>query len=145
MGTQQELREAFGDFARRWDGQWSYFATLTFQNQKTTAAGARACLKRFLNRVPRALAPAILLWGMENQKRGTPHFHVLWANYLSMQPGDWRFLKELWHESYGIARFFPYRINLGAAYYVGKYLFKEQMYDWGIWHLGMEFREGKAS
>ena len=58
---------------------------------------------------------------MEPQDRGVPHWHILAGNV-----GHLRRLDEVdwWYEHYGIARVFKYDPELGARYYVGKYVTK---------------------
>jgi len=61
---------------------------------------------------------------MEYQKyRGVPHWHMLMGGLGDeRRMGNW---VDWWHERYGIARIEPYNAELGARYYLGKYLTKE--------------------
>ena len=60
---------------------------------------------------------------MELQARGVPHWHMLVANVASQRRMSWL---DWWYERYGIARVLPYHAELGARYYLGKYLTKAQ-------------------
>jgi hypothetical protein len=59
----------------------------------------------------------------EQQKgRGIDHFHALLAGVLDLRrDAAWSF----WFRKYGIARILPYNRNLGAGYYLCKYVTKE--------------------
>lgn len=60
---------------------------------------------------------------MEMQKsRGVPHWHMLMGGLGDERRMDW---VDWWHERYGIARILPYDAELGARYYLGKYLTKD--------------------
>lgn len=59
---------------------------------------------------------------MELQQRGVPHWHGLFANMGDTRRMDW---VDWWYEHYGIARILPYERQLGARYYLGKYLSKQ--------------------
>ena len=59
---------------------------------------------------------------MELQQRGVPHWHGLFANMGDTRRMDW---VDWWYEHYGIARILPYDRQLGARYYLGKYLSKQ--------------------
>lgn len=60
---------------------------------------------------------------MEYQKhRGVPHRHLLMGGLGDECRMDWA---DWWYERYGITRIEPYNAELGARYYLGKYLTKE--------------------
>ena len=59
---------------------------------------------------------------MELQRRGVPHWHALVANVGEQRRMSW---VDWWFEHYGIARILPYQEELGARYYLGKYLTKQ--------------------
>ena len=60
---------------------------------------------------------------MEFQRlRGVPHWHLLVADVGEQRRMDW---VDWWFDRYGIARVLPYMKELGARYYLGKYLTKE--------------------
>jgi len=54
--------------------------------------------------------------------RGVPHWHMLMGNCGNERRMDW---VDWWWEGYGIARILPYNQELGARYYLGKYITKE--------------------
>lgn len=59
---------------------------------------------------------------MELQQRGVPHWHALFANMGDTRRMDW---VDWWDKRYGIDRILPYDRQLGARYYLGKYLSKQ--------------------
>lgn len=59
---------------------------------------------------------------MELQKRGVPHWHALFADMGGVRKEDWF---EWWDKRYGIDRIDEYDRELGARYYLGKYLSKQ--------------------
>jgi len=59
---------------------------------------------------------------MELQRRGVPHWHLLVANVGDQRRMSW---VDWWFDHYGIARILPYQEELGARYYLGKYLTKQ--------------------
>lgn len=151
------------DFAarlpQRQGRQWTYFATLTFRNPKTTAAGAGSALRSWLSS-RRGPQYHCVLWAAEAQKRGTAHIHALWdstdlsftgdcerckgKSYMLQQGHlccgpEWRCLNEAWFHRHGIARFRPFDVarGFGVAKYLAKYVFKVQSEisdctEWGI-------------
>jgi len=54
-----------------------YFITLTYQQQDQAADASKRDLEKFLKRFERKYGPTWLLWKLEPQKRGTPHYHLL--------------------------------------------------------------------
>lgn len=72
------------------------------------------------------------IYGIEGQKRGTPHVHALLGYEKGLLEPDYRDLKECWFNQHGIARAFPYDRKLGAAYYLSKYIMSDQLLDWDI-------------
>ena len=77
--------------------------------------------------------PEHVLCALEAHKSGCLHAHALWGT--SAGTPSYRELNRWWFKREGIARFYPYDPRLGAAYYVTKYLFKDQWSDshWFIW------------
>jgi len=53
------------------------FVTLTYGNPFPTPQQAKADLKAFLMRTQRAVGKVGLIWKMEFQERGAPHFHIV--------------------------------------------------------------------
>jgi hypothetical protein len=130
--TEQKIGQAFGDWI---DGMaaWQWYATLTFRNPENprfpgwTQIGwksAHNALQRLNNALVMELDYINPLWVacMELQRRGVPHWHMLVANVPGQRRMSW---VDWWFEHYGIARILPYQEELGARYYLGKYLTKE--------------------
>lgn len=70
-----------------------YFATLTYGDTYPSPAMAKGHLKRFCQAVERQYENAgksvVILWRMEFQKRGAPHFHILlWETAKSLEAKD---------------------------------------------------------
>lgn len=60
---------------------------------------------------------------MEYQRdRGVPHWHMLVSNTGDQRRMDW---VDWWWQEYGIGRVLPYDRQLGAGYYLSKYVTKE--------------------
>lgn len=131
--TQEKVCQAFGGWL---DGMtaWQWFATLTFRNPENprfpnwTQVGwksAQNALRSFSNALVMELDYQNPLWVacMELQHRGVPHWHMLVANVEGQRRMSW---VDWWFEHYGIARILPYQEELGARYYLGKYLTKGQ-------------------
>jgi hypothetical protein len=61
--------------------------------------------------------------GREYQKwRGVPHFHALIGGVADLRRDEaWAW----WFDKFGIARIEPYNRELGAGYYLCKYVTKE--------------------
>ena len=142
-GRRRRSRDVFADFIRAWHIPWTYFVTLTFREDRTTLAGARAILLRWIDTLPPHLAPVSVVWGVEwhpNRYPRTAHIHALWSR-PGPAPEDWRSLKELWFSRAGLGRFFPYDPRRGAAWYVAKYVNKRHSL-WGIYERSRD--DGKA-
>jgi hypothetical protein len=112
---------------------WDWFATLTFrdpQNPKYPnwtrigwryAQRALTTLNDELIRLEESQNP-VWVACMELQDRGVPHWHGLFANTGHERRMDW---VDWWFDHFGIARILPYQAELGARYYLGKYLTKQ--------------------
>lgn len=130
--TREELCQEFG----RWiDGManWEWYATLTFRNPENprypgwTQIGwksAQNALRSFNNALVMELPYINPSWVacMENQQRGVPHWHMLVAGVEDQRRMKW---VDWWYDHYGIARILPYDREMGARYYLGKYLTKD--------------------
>lgn len=112
---------------------WQWYATLTFRDPEDprfpnwTKIGwksAHNALQRFSNALVMELDYINPLWVacMELQQRGVPHWHLLVANVADQRRMSW---VDWWFEHYGIGRILPYQQELGARYYLGKYLTKQ--------------------
>jgi hypothetical protein len=152
--TQETVSQAFGNWIDDMAG-WEWYATLTFRNPNprphyttyTEESGilydgktfqmveysnwsqvgwiaAHNALRRFNTALVMELDYINPAWVavMELQKRGVPHWHMLVANVDDQRRMKWL---DWWYKYYGIARILPYQQELGARYYLGKYLNKE--------------------
>jgi hypothetical protein len=112
---------------------WEWFATLTFRDPNNprypnwTRVGwqyahrALASLNSSLINLAESHNP-VWVACMELQDRGVPHWHALFADTQGERRMDW---VDWWFDHFGIARILPYQAELGARYYLGKYLTKQ--------------------
>lgn len=112
---------------------WDWYATLTFRDPQNPrypnwtkigwkfAHNALENLNSALIRLEDSQNP-VWVAVMELQQRGVPHWHALVANVVGERRMGW---VDWWYKHYGIARVLPYDQELGARYYLGKYLTKE--------------------
>jgi len=130
--TREEISQEWGHWV---DGMsdWEWYATLTFRDPADprypgwTQVGwksAHNALRSFNNALVLDLDYINPLWVAvgETQQRGTPHWHLLVANVADQRRMSW---VDWWFERYGIARVLPYDRELGARFYLGKYLTKQ--------------------
>lgn len=112
---------------------WEWYATLTFRDPtdprfpgwtKIGWKSAHNALQSFNNALVMELDYTNPIWVacMELQQRGVPHWHMLVTNIDDQRRMSW---VDWWFDHYGIARILPYQAELGARYYLGKYLTKE--------------------
>jgi len=137
------LQQAWGDFLDQIGRDllgWDWYCTLTFRDpdekQRSKAPNwtrpgwsyAHIALKQFTrtllyNRFDASKEQPYWIALMEMQKwRGVPHWHMLMGNCGDLRRMDW---VDWWWEGFGIARILPYREDLGARFYLGKYLTKD--------------------
>lgn len=128
--THDSLTGAFGEWLENM-AEWEWYATLTFRDPQDprypnwTKIGwisAHNALRK-LNSAFVSATDTNPLWVacMELQQRGVPHWHLLVGNTLGERRLYW---KDWWDQRYGYARIFAYEKQLGARYYLGKYLTK---------------------
>ena len=128
----ERVSQAFGNWL---DGMadWDWYATLTFRDPHDPRfpgwsqigwKSAQTALNRFNNALVGELRYINPAWVacMELQRRGVPHWHLLVGLVGDQRRMSW---VDWWYEHYGIARILPYQEELGARYYLGKYLTKE--------------------
>lgn len=134
-----ELKQAWGAWLTELGdriGGWDWWATLTFRD-RTPAEVARGWTKpgwKYTQGAWDALVREIegqkgmfgTTWwvrGREYQHwRGVPHFHALIGGVGDLRRDQvWAW----WFERYGIARILPYDRQLGAGFYLCKYVTKE--------------------
>ena len=138
----KELKQAWGEWLDEVGdrkGGWDWFVTLTFRDppperaalgwNKIGMAYANRAWDSFVGEVGDRLGLQVEHWfcGMEEQKaRGVPHLHGLMGGVGELRrDAAWAY----WHERYGFARILPYDRNMGARFYVCKYVSKE-LTDW---------------
>lgn len=113
-------------------GGWDWYATLTFrditQRGTWTKPGwqyTQGAFDRFLVflRELRGLGDPSWVSCREYQHwRGVPHFHALINGVADLRRDEaWAW----WFPRYGFARILPYNPQLGAGYYLCKYVTKE--------------------
>jgi len=129
------LRLAWVDLLNRYN--WDWFATLTFKDlPKTYTAHNR--VKRWLNILEREEKRKIGYYkAMEFTRQGVPHFHLLMGNLEGVRRDKYW---DLWFTWNGRARILPYEPNLGAGYYLTKYIVKDEYSCTEQWEIiGLEY------
>jgi hypothetical protein len=137
-GNLSPLSASWGNFLEELGsevGGWDWFATMTFRDPDNpqypnwTKPGwsyAQRALRHWADQLSSdRLGKSQPVWVamMEYQHwRGVPHWHALVARTGDERRMDW---VDWWYEHYGIARVLEYDHNLGARYYLAKYLTKE--------------------
>ena len=134
----EDLKQAWGGWLTELGDQvggWDWWATMTFRD-RPAADIARGWTKVGVNYANRAWRGFMLelracrgigepTWvrGMEYQKwRGVPHFHALIGGVGHLRrDAAWGW----WFKRYGINRILPYDRELGAGFYLCKYVVKE--------------------
>jgi len=74
---------------------WCLFVTLTYHETDPSPEGAKEHLDHFCKRLRRTYPNASIVWKMEPQQRGVPHFHLLIYG-VKFHPAD--DLSRSWHE-----------------------------------------------
>lgn len=77
FSRQSRLRLMYTIGAIRKDAELPDFVTLTYPNEYPTVQRAKRDLKIFLQRFARAWPGAGVIWKLEPQQRGAPHYHLL--------------------------------------------------------------------
>jgi hypothetical protein len=126
-----DLRQAWGVWLVELGdrvGGWDWWATLTFRDPPVGKIGvgyAKRAWKAFMEelRAYRGIGEPAWVRGMEYQHwRGVPHFHALLSGVKHLRRDSaWSW----WFKNYGIARILPYDPQLGAGFYLCKYVVKE--------------------
>lgn len=126
----RQLRDGMSAFLSRYP--WSWFATLTFEEELRSFT-ARHRLENWLTTIERRLHRVIPVFVAEEflDTRWTPHYHLLVGNVGDQSRGYW------WSQWYhrkgnGSARILPYRAEGGAGHYITKYVVKDR-YSRGYW------------
>lgn len=136
--SQASLKQAWGDWLTEIGdraGGWDWWVTLTFRD-RTQEEIARGWTKigwqysanawaKFVKEIGAMKGLNDLWWcaGRETQYwRGVPHFHALIGGVDKLRRDEaWHW----WFTNYGMARILPYDQQLGAGYYLCKYVVKE--------------------
>lgn len=138
LESQESLHDAWGTFLTDLgdaNGGWDWWATLTFRDpaESSTNPGwtkigwqySKRAFRSLVNELRdlRGLGEPTWVRGMEYQQfRGVPHFHCLMGGVSHLRRDEvWQW----WFEKYGQARIEPYNRELGAGWYLCKYVSKE--------------------
>lgn len=117
----QKFIDAFIKWLSMYD--WDWWATFTFRTDKSPE-GAKKAFLRFIRKIKQNVYFFLAIeW---HKWRDSTHCHSLIGNVAEIRRLD---VMDAWYEKYGIARIYAYDNNLGAKYYLTKYIFKE-MADW---------------
>lgn len=134
----EDLKQAWGGWLTELGDQvggWDWWATMTFRDRPAadiargwTKVGvnyANRAWRGFMNelRACRGIGEPTWVRGMEYQSwRGVPHYHALLGGVKDLRRDDaWQW----WFKRYGINRILPYDRELGAGFYLCKYVVKE--------------------
>jgi len=106
---------------------WQWFATLTFAKSISSIV-AKKLFNNFVRRIDKN---AIYVLGVEwfKYKRDFIHIHSLIGNIKGFNPEE---IMKKWHRQYGINKIEPYNKELGARFYLGKYLTKDLDWDFKL-------------
>lgn len=135
-GSRKRLMQCIASVRR--DASLPVFITLTYPNLFPQPKQSKTHLKAFLMRVRRAYPEAGIIWKLEPQRRGAPHFHLLvWGvgvkELRGFVPTAWfeiagggDELHLLWHEGKLKNRHCTQKVNSfnGVWAYASKYLGK---------------------
>ncbi len=130
--SQAELKQAWGG----WVSQlypWQWFVTLTFRDRtaeqisrgwtKVGTAYAKTAYNRFLAYLQPALGSLYWFRAFETQFwRGVPHIHALVGGLDSLEYAP---VSAWYWQRYGFIRVLEYNPQLGAGFYLCKYVTKE--------------------
>lgn len=127
-----ELKQAWGTWLTGL-ADWDWFLTLTFREPSPeeirrgyTQRGwgyAKRAYNQFLGALPAPLGVKHWVRMFEFSRwRGVPHIHALITGVADLRRDEaWNW----WFTRYGINRIVPYDPNLGAGFYLCKYVVKE--------------------
>lgn len=131
----QEIRKAEAEWLNSLP--WDWFFTGTFDDRYLDIGkmGAKHIFYSFLNKIFEQEKVIPFFWmGLEIQGyRSIPHIHALIKFNWQKEEKEIRRDKwwEYWFKRYGRNRIEPYNRELGAGYYLGKYIYKpEKLIDW---------------
>ena len=129
------LRQSWVSFLNQFN--WDWFATLTFSHSPRTYT-AQNRVNRWLNALERQEKRKIGYYkAMEFTRLGVPHFHLLMGNLQGVRRDKYW---ELWFRENGRARILPYDLEKGAAFYISKYVIKDEYSNTENWEIkGLEY------
>ena len=131
-----DLRQGWGDWLSELGeraGGWEWWVTMTFREPPANAVGwtkigwgySGKAWDTLINEIGLRKGMHDLWWvrGREYQQwRGVPHFHGLIGGVGDLRRMD---LVDWCWRKYGMTRILPYNRELGAGYYLCKYVTKE--------------------
>lgn len=133
------LKRAYGEFLKELGERinFCWYATLTFR-EPVHPESAHKRFMRWIHKLNRKIYGVRytkrkqgVRWvrALEWQKRDVIHFHCLIADIPEEWNPEFKDLRRLhwmdeWYKVNGIARIYPYDKNLGACFYLGKYISK---------------------
>lgn len=130
MTEKQELKQAWGQFLDEL-APWEFFLTMTFRDPKDVDATwtrpgfsyANKSFRQLIHWLQPPLGEVQYAKVMELQRwRGAPHIHALLAGCADLSlPATSAYL---WRNC-GFNRILPYDRQLGASYYIAKYITKD--------------------
>ena len=133
-GTGRDLQSSLGSFLSTF--QWDCWCTWTFDARfGHTGPSPDRCLyhtRRWIEHLPGPM-PGYFI-AVEKGTGGRVHSHGLLRFKDKFAPRR-KSLHQGWQKRFGRNRILPYRSDLGAAYYVAKYITKEPLH-WDIGPLG---------
>jgi hypothetical protein len=134
---QNPLVEAWGDFLSNY--RWSWFVTLTFREETKSFSGHRK-FNAYMKLLERAAGGPITFFRVDElgSINGRFHIHALVGGVDHMRRLTWM---DLWKKFNGYARFYPFDVRKGAAWYCAKYLRKAN----GDWELGGDVESFRIS
>lgn len=104
---------------------WQWFVTLTFAKSINSII-AKKLFTNFVNEIDRkAIYVLVVEWF--RYKRNFVHIHSLIGNVKEFNPDK---ASKQWNRRYGVNKIEPYKKELGARFYLGKYLTEDL--DWDI-------------
>jgi hypothetical protein len=116
---------------------WDWFSTLTFGDPPKTYT-AQNKVSRWLDTLQRQEKRKVGYYkAMEMTRVGVPHFHLLMGNLDGVRRDKYW---ELWFSQNGRARIVPYDQDKGAAFYISKYVCKDEYANAENWELaGLQY------
>jgi len=119
------LRVAWANLLNRYRFTW--FATLTWRSSLPKSYTAINQTKKWIKVIEKAekrdIGYFLCLEWTKFQNR--PHIHLLMGNLEGIRRDKWWLF---WFTKYGRVRILPYRQELGASYYLCKYVIKDIYY-----------------